>query len=258
MQPRFAPVQQFQRLRTGQLRKFRRQAVQRIVRGPRGHLVIERTRFQGLKRAAGGGFGLARTCAGGAVRTGFAPSRFCRELGLTTRVRASAVQWVWWTAMAAVTVDFPHCRAQFGMPLHLLDHPQFHTIGAVELLFASGGMCRRAFNRPSRMSGSWSSPERTKQARDRTAVDIQSGNGAPPRLGLQLPLPRRQHRRCSRVSYRCSRLRASAPTQPGRRRHHTVESSTAVPLIYRNRDFWYAGACNNLLTRFTVFSCNAK
>ena len=46
-------------------------------------------------------------------------SPVCRALGLTTSVRLSASVAAWYTAFAAVTVDFPHCRVQFITTLAL-------------------------------------------------------------------------------------------------------------------------------------------
>src|ERR1035441_5748199 len=43
-------------------------------------------------------------------------SPLCLALGLTTSVRLPASVCAWCTALAAVTVDFPHCREQFSTP----------------------------------------------------------------------------------------------------------------------------------------------
>src|ERR1039457_3585226 len=40
----------------------------------------------------------------------------CLALGLTTSVRLPPSVYAWWTALAAVIVDFPHCREQFRIP----------------------------------------------------------------------------------------------------------------------------------------------
>src|ERR1017187_4118217 len=46
----------------------------------------------------------------------FRNSPLCLALGLTTSVRLPLSVNAWWTALAAVIVDFPHCREQFRIP----------------------------------------------------------------------------------------------------------------------------------------------
>jgi hypothetical protein len=48
-------------------------------------------------------------------------SPLCRALGVTTSVRLAGSVHAWYTAFAAVIVDFPHCLVQFSSPRLLAD-----------------------------------------------------------------------------------------------------------------------------------------
>jgi hypothetical protein len=64
-------------------------------------------------------------------------SALCRSPGLANRIRLPGRQKARWTALAAATVDFPHCREQFKIPRR-----------AVE---ASTAACRSSGKKPSRV-----------------------------------------------------------------------------------------------------------